>query len=118
VPLDELARMLGAAPESDLVVAICDDKYWANYPRAYIAAHHPLLVLRVNGETVPRWPKEPETHRHDTGPYMISHPAFAPSFKVLSHTDEPQIPWGVVRIEYRDEKSVFGAIAPHRTVHS
>jgi len=46
---------------------------------------------------------------------MISHPAFAPSFKVLSHTDEPQIPWGVVRIEFPDEKSVFGAIAPHRT---
>ncbi len=26
--------------------------------------------------------------------------------------DEPQIPWGVVRLEFRDEKSVFGAIAP------
>jgi mono/diheme cytochrome c family protein len=46
------------------------------------------------------------------GPYMISHPKFAPSFKVLSHSDEPQIPWGVIRLEFRDEKTVFGAIAP------
>ena len=46
------------------------------------------------------------------GPYMISHPKFTPSFKILSHADEPQIPWGVVRIELRDEHTVFGAIFP------
>ena len=60
IPLQELARLLGAAPASDLVVAICDDKYRANYPRAYVTAHHPLLVLRVNGEPPSRWPKDPE----------------------------------------------------------
>jgi len=27
------------------------------------------------------------------GPYMISHHNFTPSFKILSHEDEPQIPW-------------------------
>ena len=113
VPLDELARILGAAPESDFVVAICDDKYRANYPQAYIRAHHPLLVLKVNGETAPGWPKDPEAHRYDMGPYMISHPKFTPRFRVLSHTDEAQIPWGVVRIEFRNEKPVFDAIAPH-----
>src|SRR5271170_717628 len=41
VSLEELIRRFGAAPESDLVVAICDDKYRANYPRADVAAHHP-----------------------------------------------------------------------------
>lgn len=41
VPLDELARRIAAAPDSDLVVAVCDDRYRANYPREYIAAHHP-----------------------------------------------------------------------------
>jgi len=112
VPLDELARLLGAAPESDMVVAICDDKYRANYPRAYVAAHHPLLVLRVNGEPPPRWPKDPETHHLEMGPYMISHPKFTPTFKILAHIDEAQIPWGVVRLEFRNEKVVFGAIAP------
>jgi mono/diheme cytochrome c family protein len=48
----------------------------------------------------------------DMGPFLISHPKFTPSFKILSHADEPQIPWGVVRLEFRNEKAVFGAIAP------
>jgi len=111
IPLGDLARLLGAEPAADLIVAICDDKYRANYPRDYIKEHHPLLVLRVNGRPPSRWPKDPESHS-DTGPYMISHPKFTPSFKILSHADEAQVPWGVVRLEFRDEKAVFGAIAP------
>jgi len=112
VNLEELARALGASPDSDMVVAICDDGYRANYPRDYIAAHHPALVLEVNGKPPSGWPKDSQEHKFDMGPYMISHPGFAPSYKILSHTDEPQIPWGVVHIEFRDEKVVFGAIAP------
>ena len=111
IPLEDLARMLGAEPSADMIVAICDDKYRANYPRDYIKEHHPLLVLRVNGEPPPGWPKDPES-QSDMGPYMISHPKFTPSFKILSHADEAQIPWGVLRLEFRDEKTVFGAIAP------
>jgi mono/diheme cytochrome c family protein len=112
VALEKLAEMFGAKASSDLVVAICDDKYRSNYSRDYIAAHHPLLVLRVNGEPPGKWPKNAETHKYDMGPYMISHPKFAPSFRVLSHSDEAQIPWGVVRLEFRDEKTVMGAITP------
>jgi mono/diheme cytochrome c family protein len=112
VLLEELNRHLGAAPESDLLIAICDDLYRANYPRAYVLAHHPLLVLEVNGQPPSGWPKDAEGHGLGMGPYMISHPKFTPSFKILSHADEPQIPWGVVRLEFRDEKAVFGAIAP------
>jgi mono/diheme cytochrome c family protein len=112
VPLENLGRLLGASPASDLVVAICDDKYRTNYPPAYLAAHHPLLVLKINGQPPERWPKDAEGHGQDMGPYMISHPSFTPSFKILAHEDEPQIPWGVVRFEFRNEKTVFGAIAP------
>src|ERR1700737_141770 len=114
VPLEELIQALGAAPRSDMVVAICNDKYRANYPREYVAAHHPLLVLAVNGQPPSGWPKDAEGHGYDMGPYMISHPEFKPSFKIFSHADEPQIPWGVVRIEFRNEHTVFGAIAPRR----
>ncbi len=110
--LEELAGALGASPASDMVVAICDDAYRANYPRAYLAAHHPVLVLEVNGKPPAGWPKDSQEHKFDMGPYMISHPVFTPSYKILSHADEPQIPWGVVRIEFREEKTVFGAIAP------
>lgn len=112
VALEKLAEMFGAQASSDLVVAICDDKYRSNYSRAYIAAHHPLLVLRVNGEPPAKWPKNAETQKYDMGPYMISHAKFTPSFRVLAHSDEAQIPWGVVRLEFRDEKTVMGAIAP------
>ena len=112
IALENLAPLLGAEPSAGLLIAICDDKYRATYPRAYLKEHHPLLVLLVNGEPPSRWPKDLRTHRYDMGPYMISHPKFTPSFKILSHSDEPQIPWGVVRLEFRNEKAVFSAIAP------
>jgi hypothetical protein len=94
IALEDLAPLLGADPSADLVAAICDDKYRAAYPRAYLKEHHPLLVLLVNGEPSSRWPKDPGTHRYDMGPYMISHPKFTSGFKILSHSDEAQIPWG------------------------
>jgi mono/diheme cytochrome c family protein len=113
VSLEELIRHLGAAPKSDMVVAICDDHYRANYPRAYVAAHHPLLILKINGKPPSGWPKDSEGHGMDIGPFLISHSSFTPSFKILSHEDEAQIPWSVVRLEFRNEKEVFGAIAPN-----
>jgi mono/diheme cytochrome c family protein len=112
VELEVLLKQLGAAPEADTIVAICDDRYLAPYPPAYLAAHHPVLVLTVNGQPPEGWPKAAEDHASDMGPYVISNPQFTPSFKVLAHTDEPQIPWGVVRIEFREEKTLLGATAP------
>jgi mono/diheme cytochrome c family protein len=112
VPLEELTREFAATPMSDMPVAICNDRYRANYPRAYIEQHHPLLVLRINGQPPAGWPKDHETHGYDMGPYLISHPRFTPAFKIFSHPDEAQIPWGVVRLEFRNEKTVFAAIAP------
>jgi mono/diheme cytochrome c family protein len=115
VPLEELARIFSAAPASDLIEAICVDKYRAYYPRAYVQAHHPSLVLEIESQAPAGWPKYGEGAGLDMGPFIISHPKFTPTFKVLSHADEAQIPWGVVRIEFRDEKEVFGAIAPRGT---
>ena len=112
VALEKLAEDIAASPKSDLVVAECSDKYHANYPRTYVAEHRPVLVLTINGQPPERWPKDAEGRGLDMGPYLISHPRFTPSFKILSHADEAQIPWGVVRLEFRDEKAVFGAIAP------
>jgi mono/diheme cytochrome c family protein len=112
VQLEDLGRSLAAAPTADLVVAVCDDKYRANYPRAYLTQHHPVLILEINGKVPAGWPKDSGGHGYDMGPYMISHAKFTPSFQILSHRDEAQIPWGVVRLEFRDEKTVYGAIAP------
>jgi hypothetical protein len=109
VSLDQLKHSLGS--DSDMVLAICTDGYRSNYPAAYLAAHHPVLVLTVDGKSQKDWPK---THDGgELGPYVISNPSFVPSFKVLSHADEAQIPFRVVRLDFRSESQVFGAIAPH-----
>ncbi len=108
VALSTLAETFGAS--TDMVVATCNDQYQAHYPPDYLTAHHPLLVLRINGQDRDHWPT---TGNGETlGPYLISHPEFKPSFKVLSHEDEPQIPYGVVRLDFRKEAEILGAIRP------
>jgi mono/diheme cytochrome c family protein len=111
VPLEDLVDDVGA-PATDLVVAISKDKYHTNYPRAYRTEHHPLLVLAIGGKPPSEWPKDPGGHGFNMGPYIITHRKFNPAFEVLGHADEAQIPWGVVRLEFRDEKLVFSAIEP------
>jgi len=112
VTLEELDKHLGKSQQSDLVIAICDDLYRANYSQAYIAAHHPVLVLQINGKPPDGWPKDAEGHGFNMGPYMITHAQFTPRYKILAHADEAQIPWGVVRLEFRNEERIFAAIAP------
>lgn len=114
VSLAALERELGDASQQGtrgrMVVAICYDRYRTNYPSDYVAEHHPVLVLRINGKERESWP--PSEHGGVMGPYMISHPFFKPAFQVLSHRDEPQVPFGVTRLELRNEAQVFGAIEP------
>ena len=112
VALTTLAQLFGKSPDSTLIVAICQDRYRTTYPRGYLAAHHPLLVLGINQKLRQGWPHL--ENGGPLGPYLISHPFFKPAFKVLSHEDEPQIPYGVTRIEFRREATVFGAIRPPR----
>jgi hypothetical protein len=110
VALEALARALGQVSSDTLIVAIGDDQYRGTYPGDYVAAHHPLLVLRINGKLHDQWP--PSRDGGSLGPYFISHPFFKPAFKVLPHEDEPQIPYGVIRIEFHRESVVFGVIRP------
>jgi len=112
VSLEELTRHFGANPQADLVVAICEDLYRAHYSRSYIAAHAPLLVVLINGKPPDDWPKAADGHGISMGPYLISHPVFTSHSKVLSQAEEPQIPWGVIRLEFRNEKKVLSAIVP------
>ena len=108
VSLQQLLRSLGV--DADMVVAICADGYRSNYPVAYLNAHHPVLVLTVNGKPPAEWPKSGEGG--ELGPYVIANPDFKPSFQVLSHTDEAQIPFQVVRLDVRSERQVLGPITP------
>jgi len=111
VPFDELIRALGRKPGADLVIALAYDGYRSTFPAAYVAAHHPLLVLEINGKAPAQWPKD-AGQGADMRPYTVSYNNFVPSFKVFAHADEQQIPWGVIRLEFRNQKSVFGAIEP------
>ncbi len=110
VELKQLKRMFDTDADADLVVALCSDGYRTNYPADYVQAHRPVLVLRIDGRVPLDWPKSHEGG--SLGPYLISHPRFTPAFKILSHSDEPQIPYGVTRIEFRSEQQVFRAIRP------
>jgi mono/diheme cytochrome c family protein len=111
VELEILAREFAAGGEKALIVAVCRDLYRAHYPEAYVQAHRPLLVLEINGAAPAGWPKS-KGGASGMGPYLISHPHFTPSFRILGNEEEAQIPWGVVRLEFRDEGALFGEIAP------
>ena len=54
IALSTLAQTLGQS--ADMIVAICYDHYRTNYPADYLRAHHPLLVLRINGQDRDHWP--------------------------------------------------------------
>lgn len=108
VSLAKLAALLGR--HADMIVAICYDSYRSNYSPEYLAAHDPILVLRINGQTRDHWPRAPNGDL--LTPYVISHPKFKPRFKVLSHDDEAQIPYGVTRIEFHSGAKVYAPILP------
>ena len=112
VPLEELARRLNANTESTLMIAISSDRYHAYYPHSYITSHHPILVLTINGKSPEEWPKDAEGLGLSLGPYLIYQNRFTASFKVLSQAEAPQIPWAVVRLDFRNEREVLQAIAP------
>jgi mono/diheme cytochrome c family protein len=112
VSLEELSRRLSAWPGSDVVIAICDDQYRAHYRQAYLGVHHPLLVLNINRQAPSHWPTDAEGHGQSMGPFMISHPSFKPSPGPFGQVDEAQIPWGVVQLEFRNERDTFLSIAP------
>jgi mono/diheme cytochrome c family protein len=110
VELGVLARALGAGGEKALIVAVCGDLYRAHYPRAYVEAHRPVLVLEINGKGPAGWPERKGSTGLGLGPYLISHRQFTPCFKILGNEEEAQIPWGVVRLEFRNEETVFAGI--------
>lgn len=114
VSLEDLIRSAAHDPDADLVIAICSDGYHAHYMHSYLSRHHPLLVLKINGQPPERWPTDAEGHGQSMGPYLISHRKFAPGFKILAHQEEAQIPWGVMALEFRNEKKFLAAIAPAR----
>ncbi len=110
VLLDDLAAALGLDKSGQLIAAICDDGYEGHYTTEYRAAHHPFLVLRIAGTEPAKWRHGPDGENY--GPYLISHPSFSPTFHVLAHTDEAQLPYGVVGLRFFDEEAAIKELQP------
>jgi|SRR3984957_9551828 cytochrome c2 len=105
IPLEVFARDLGI-PSTDMLIADCKDKYEAHYTRQYLARYHPVLITELNGAPLK------ESKDDDYGPYMIAHVNFKMASKAPALNDEPQIPWGVVRLQFRDEGATLSPIKP------
>jgi mono/diheme cytochrome c family protein len=110
VYLDVLAKALGAPPNDDLIDAFCTDKYRSHFPAAYVAEHHPILVLTVDGVAPAAWAAK--NHQDDPGPYFIAYEDFVPAFSVLSHADQPQVPTNVKRLNFSSAAVMFAPITP------
>jgi hypothetical protein len=113
ITFDTLAAAIHPLPPSDLIDALCTDRYRAHFPAQYIAQHHPILVLTIDGKPLDAWAKA--AHQYDPSPYVIMYPHFIPGFKVLSHTDRPQLPDNLIRLNFSTQAATFGAIEPHGT---
>jgi mono/diheme cytochrome c family protein len=110
IRLEHLAKALGALPESDLIDALCTDRYRAHYPADYIAAHHPIFALKINRERPAQWAAK--AHEYDPGPYFITHADFIPRDKFLTYLEQPQIPENIMRLNFSTVGATFGPITP------
>jgi len=110
IRLEQLAKALGALPESDLIDALCTDRYRSHYPADYIAAHHPIFALKINGERPAQWAAK--THEYDPGPYFITHANFIPRDKFLTYLEQPQIPDNIMRLNFSTVAATYGPITP------
>lgn len=110
IALERLPRLLGAANGAGMLTARCSDGYAAHYPQAYLQAHHPVLVLWLDGKPSAQW--RVLSNGDSMGAYLVSHARYTPAFQVLSHKDEAQVPWGVVRVDFEPETVVYAPITP------
>ena len=113
VSFETLASALGVLPQSDLVDALCTDRYRSHFPAEYIAQHHPILVLTIDRKPLAAW--SAATHQYDPSPYVVMYPHFIPSFKVLAHQDQPQLPDNLIRLNFTTQAATFNPLAPRGT---
>jgi mono/diheme cytochrome c family protein len=101
---------VGVAGKDQLIAATSTDGYEGHYTTAYRAAHHPFLVLRIDGKEPAQWKPGPDGEKYT--PYVISEPVFTPAFHVLAHKDMAQIPYAVTGLKLYPEKATLAALQP------
>lgn len=95
--LSDLWAALPRSPTADTLLAICQDGYASVYPRDFITAYSPFLVLEINGIGPAGWP--PPGVKNNFGPYVISIAAeVVPAVAQLLDGAHKR-PWGAVALE-------------------
>ena len=110
IPLDALARALGALPGADLIDALCTDRYRSHYPASYVAQHKPIFALKIDGLRPDKWAAR--TKEYDPGPYFITHAHFVPAYSFHAYTEQAQIPDNIQRLNFTTEAATYGPIEP------
>jgi len=95
--LSDLWIALPHSSTADTLLAVCQDGYASVYPRDFITAYRPFLVLEINGLGPADWP--PPGVKHDFGPYVISIATeVVPAVAQLLDGAHKR-PWGAVTLE-------------------
>jgi len=110
IPLEQLAKVLGALPGSDLIDALCTDRYRSHFPAEYVAAHHPIFALKIDGERPAQWAAK--TKEYDPGPYFVTHAKYVPRYKVLSHAELRENPDNIMRLNFTTVAATYAPITP------
>ncbi len=110
VSLELLSRVVHPLAGADLIDALCADRYRSPFPYEYIAQHHPILVLTIDGKPLAKWAAE--THHFNPSPYVVMYSNFKPSFRVLSHEDRAQLPDNLLRLNWTTQAATFDPIKP------
>lgn len=98
VPLSELPRVLGAAPDADVMLMRAADNYFSFFTRDYIERHSPFLAVRIDGLPPSQWPKT--SYGAALGPYLVAHEKFDGAELLVGLKEPAKFPYAVVSVEF------------------
>jgi mono/diheme cytochrome c family protein len=110
VTLEALAHALHAPASLNLIELRCTDGYRGHLTAGFIAQHHPILALTIEGQLPEKWAAAHKTY--DPGPYFVTYAEFHPAFRVLAHNDYAQVPANMDQIDFNSSRA-FAPLAPH-----
>jgi cytochrome c2 len=103
--LSDLMKALEVTPETDLLLATCDDGYVGIYTGDFIAKYRPFLVLEIDGKGPKDWP--PKGLDFNPAPYVITVSAdLVPASNQFMDVEHKK-PWAVTTIEVASYSDKF-----------
>jgi len=103
--LSDLMKELAVTPDTDLLLATCDDGYVGIYLGDFIAKYRPFLVLEIDGKGPKDWP--PKGLDFNPAPYVITVSAELVPASAQFMDIEHKKPWAVTTIEVASHSDKF-----------